>query len=386
MARPLRVALVAGEHSGDNLGAGFIEAVRRLEPQARFVGVAGPRMVEAGCERWEDADSLAVMGLFEVLRHLPGLLRLKRRLVRRLLAEPPDVFVGIDAPEFNLSVAPALRAAGIPTVQYVSPQVWAWREGRVRRMSRVLDLVLCLLPFEAEFYRHHRLRADFVGHPLADRLPLQPDRAAARRELGLAEEATVIALLPGSRRGEYERLSGDLAGAAAWLAGQRSGLVFAAPMASAGARACFSAALAREAPGVDCRLVDGQAARVLTAADVVVTASGTATLETLLCKRPMVVVYRLGAATAWTLRRLRLVKSAFFSQPNLLAGSRVVPELFQEAVSAASVGREVLRWLDSPAAVSRLEQGFLDIHQTLRRGASERAAEAVLALLRDRRG
>lgn len=386
MARPLRVALIAGEHSGDNLGAGFIEALRRQAPEARFVGVAGPRMVEAGCERWEDADSLAVMGLFEVLRHLPRLLRLKRRLVTRLLAEPPDVFVGIDAPEFNLSIAPVLHAAGIPTVQYVSPQVWAWREGRVKRMARMLDLVLCLLPFEAEFYRTHRLRAEFVGHPLADRLPLQPDRNTARRELGLPEEATVVALLPGSRRGEYERLSADLAGAAAWLAGQRRGLVFAAPMASEGARKCFAAALEREAPGVDCLLVNGQAARVMSAADVVVTASGTATLETLLCKRPMVVVYRLGAATAWVLRRLRLVKSTFFSQPNLLAGSALVPELFQEAVSAESVGREVLRWLDSPDAVADLEQVFLGIHQTLRRGASERAAEAVLALLRDRGG
>ncbi len=384
MARPLRVALVAGEHSGDNLGAAFIEALRKLEPEARFVGVAGPRMIEAGCERWEDSDSLAVMGLFEVLGHLPRLLGLKRRLVRRLLADPPDVFVGIDAPEFNLSVAPILHAAGVPTVQYVSPQVWAWREGRVRRMARMLDLVLCLLPFEAEFYRNHRLRAEFVGHPLADRLPLQPDRSAARRELGLAEHATVIALLPGSRRGEYERLSGDLAGAAAWLAGQRPGLEFVAPMASEGAREWFSAAFQREAPGVECRLVDGQAARVMTAANVVVTASGTATLETLLCKRPMVVVYRLGAATAWALRRLRLVKSAFFSQPNLLAGSAVVPELFQDAVSAESVGRKVLRWLDSPEEVARLEQTFLGIHEVLRRGASERAAEAVLALLRER--
>ncbi len=384
MARPLRVALVAGEHSGDNLGAGFIEAFRQLDPEARFVGVAGPRMVEAGCERWEDADSLAVMGLFEVLGHLPRLLRLKRRLVGRLLEDPPDVYVGIDAPEFNLSVAPVLHAAGVPTVQYVSPQVWAWREGRVRRMTRMLDLVLCLLPFEADFYRRHRLRAQFVGHPLADRLPLRPDRLAARRELGLTDEATVVALLPGSRRGEYQRLSADLAGAAAWLAEQRTGLVFVAPMASEGARECFSAALGREAPGVECLLVDGQAARVMSAADVVVTASGTATLETLLCKRPMVVVYRLGSATAWALRRFRLVKSAFFSQPNLLAGSRVVPELFQEAVSAEAVGREVLRWLDLPDDVARLEQTFLGIHESLRRGASERAAEAVLALLRDR--
>lgn len=384
MARPLRVALVAGEHSGDNLGAGFIEALRALEPEARFMGVAGPRMVGVGCERWEDSDSLALMGLFEVVRHLPRLMRLKRRLVERLLADPPDVFVGIDAPEFNLSIAPVLHAAGVPTVQYVSPQVWAWREGRVRRMARMLDLVLCLLPFEAEFYRNHRLRAEFVGHPLADRLPLQPDRLAARRALGLADESTVVALLPGSRRGEYERLSGDLAGTAAWLRGQRPGLVFAAPMASEGARACFSAALRREAPGVECLLVDGQAAQVMSAADVVVTASGTATLETLLCKRPMVVVYRLGAATAWALRRFRLVKSAFFSQPNLLAGSRVVPELFQEAVSAEAVGREVLRWLEAPEEVARLEQTFLGIHSRLRCGASERAAEAVLSLLRER--
>jgi lipid-A-disaccharide synthase len=375
---------VAGELSGDNLGAAFIRAVRERQPQARFFGVAGPRMQAEGCEAWEPAESLAVMGLTEVLSHLPRLLALRRRLRARLLAERPDVFVGIDAPEFNLNLAPALHEAGIPTVQYVSPQVWAWRQGRVGRMAQFLDLVLCLLPFETRFYAEHGLAAEFVGHPLADQVPLAPDRAAARAALGLPADGEVVAALPGSRRGEVTRLAAAFAGAVALLARRRPGIAFVAPMASPQARAVFEPALAAHAPGVPVRLTDGGAQRALMAADVALVASGTATLETLLCKRPMVVAYRLGAVTAWLLRSFGLMKAPFFAQPNLLAGRAVVPEIFQEQVTPERLADELERWLDAPAERESLVATFGDIHRELRRDASARAAEAVLRLVAEK--
>ena len=381
-ARPLTIGLVAGESSGDNLGAGLIEALRERAPGTRFVGVTGPRMKAAGCESLADSEELAVMGLFEVLHHLPRLLRLRARVRAAMLELKPDVFVGIDAPEFNLGVAPALHEAGLRTVQYVSPQVWAWRRGRAARMAGFLDLVLCLLPFERGVYDAAGLRSIFVGHPLADQLPLEPDRQAARRTLGLSIEGRVIAVLPGSRSGEVSRLAPAFAVAIAWLAARRPGLAFVAALAGSQTRATFESALAREAPGVAVTLVTGQAQAALTAADAVLVASGTATLETLLCKRPMVVAYRLGALTAFALRHLGLLKAPFFAQPNLLAGRLVVPELAQADVTAERLGREIERWLDAPAAVAELQALFTAIHRQLQQGASEQAAEAVLALAR----
>jgi lipid-A-disaccharide synthase len=339
-------------------------------------------MQAAGCETLASSSELAVMGLFEVLQHLPRLWRLRRRLRREFLALRPDVFVGIDAPEFNLNLAPALHASGIRTVQYVSPQVWAWRRGRARRMGGFLDLVLCLLPFEREVYDQAGLRAIFTGHPLADQLPLEPDRAAARAELGLDAAAPLVALLPGSRVGEVTRLAADFAGAAAWLAQRRPGLQFAAALADARTRGLFEQALAAHAPGLAVRVFEGRSRAVLTAATVALVASGTATLETLLCKRPMVVAYRVGRASAFLLRGLGLLKVAHFAQPNLLAGQRVVPEFAQAEVTPERLGRELGRWLDSPAEVAGLVGRFAAIHRQLRQGASERAAEAILELVR----
>jgi len=372
--------MVAGEVSGDNLGAGLIRAIRARRPDTEFFGIAGPRMIAEGCECWEPSDSLAVMGLFEVLTHLPRLLRLRRQVRERMLSARPDVFVGVDAPEFNLNLAPALHASGLRTVQYVSPQVWAWRQGRVERMAGFLDLVLCLLPFEQGFYDRHGLAAEFVGHPLADRIPLEADRGAARMALGLPETGEVVAILPGSRRGEVGRLGADFAAAAAWLAERRPGIRFIAPMANPAARALFEQALAIHAADATVDLLDGRATEALTAADAVLVASGTATLETLLCKRPMVVAYRLGALSAWVMRSLGLMKAPHFAQPNLLAGREVVPELFQQDVTPARLGAEVARWLDDPEASQELATLFHRIHLELRRGASDRAAEAVLRL------
>lgn len=381
MARPLRFALVAGEASGDLLGAALMEALRELRPDCQFVGVAGPRMAAAGCRPLARAEELAVMGLAEILRHLPRLLRLRRDVMSALLADPPDVFVGIDAPEFNLRLAARLKQAGIPVVQYVSPQVWAWRQGRVRHIAAAVDRVLCLLPFETPFYAAHAVRAEFVGHPLADQIPLEVDQAAARRALGLPESGQVVALLPGSRLGEVSRLGADFAATAALLAAQRgaSAPTFIAPMATPAVQQVFAAQVA--AAGAPVRLLEGQARQALIAADVVLVTSGTATLETLLCKRPMVVAYRVAPLTAWIVRGLGLVKVPYCSQPNLLANEPLVPEFLQEQVTPPTLAAAVAAQLDDPALRLRLQERFLAMHRQLRQDGARAAARAVLDCL-----
>jgi lipid-A-disaccharide synthase len=376
--------LVAGEASGDNLGGPLIRALAERAPGARFFGVAGPNMTDAGCEAWYPSDALAVMGLAEVLRHLPRLLRLRRALLERIADAAPDAFIGIDSPEFNLRVARALRQRGVATVQYVSPQVWAWRQGRVRSIAQSVDLVLCVLPFETTFYESHAVRAVFVGHPLADRVPLESDPLAARAELGLPAGGPLVAILPGSRRGEVGKLGPPFAATVAWLAARRPELAFVAPMANAAARVAFEQALREHAPEVPVHLVDGRAQDAIAASDVVLLASGTATLETALVKRPMVVAYRVAPLTGWLLRDLKLVKTEFFSQPNLLAGRRLVPEFFQEQVRADVLGPAVLSQLERPDR-GELMAAFGEIHRVLRRDASARAAESVLELLAARR-
>lgn len=375
---PLKVAIVAGESSGDTLGAALIEALRKRVPSVRCFGVAGPKMIAAGCEAWASAEELAVMGLAEIIAHLPRLLKLRSELLTRFLEAGPDVFVGIDSPEFNLGMSKRLKAHGLRTVQYVSPQVWAWRQGRVRTIGQACDLVLCLLPFETDFYTRHGVRAVFVGHPLADQIPLEVDSASARRELGIDPASTVIALLPGSRMGEVERLGADFASAAAWIAAHRSGVRFVAPMASARVRLAFERHWSQCAGAVPVSVLDGQAQRALAAADAAIVASGTATLETLLTGRPMVVAYRLSAVTAFLLRRLSLVKVPYFSQPNLLVGRRLVPELFQEEVSGAALGAALLREIDDAAHGAELRSEFRRVHENLRCGGAERAAAAIL--------
>jgi lipid-A-disaccharide synthase len=376
--------LVAGEASGDNLGGPLIEALAAREPGSRFFGIAGPRMAAAGCEAWYPADALAVMGLAEIVRHLPRLLRLRAHLLQRLTEAGPDLFVGIDSPEFNLRVAADLKRRGIPTVQYVSPQVWAWRQGRVRTIGQAVDLVLCVLPFETDFYAAHGVRAVFVGHPLADRIPWRSDPAAARAALGLPAGGTLLAVLPGSRRGEVSRLGPQFGATLAWLHARRPDLGFVAPMAGEAVRQAFEQALIEHAPGVPVHLVDGRAQEAIAASDAVLLASGTATLETALVKRPMVVAYRVAPLTGWLLRDLKLVKTEFFSQPNLLARRALVPEFFQEQVRPDVLGPAVLAQLERPDR-DALTQAFEAIHVSLRRDASERAAEAVLELRAARR-
>ncbi len=380
-ARALRVGIVAGEHSGDTLGAALIGALRARLGDLECFGVAGPKMRAAGCQAWAGADELGVMGLTEVVRHLPRLLRLRRALRARFLAARPDVFIGIDAPEFNLTLERHLKGAGIRTVQYVSPQVWAWRQGRVRTIGAACDLVLCLLPFETEFYAAHGVRAEFVGHPLADAIPLQPDRAAARAALKLPADGVLIALLPGSRMSEVSRLAQPFVAAARHIQGLRPGWGFVAPMASAATREAFAREIAQLPGAPAIHVIDGQAQAALAAADGVIVASGTATLETLLSGRPMVVAYKTSALTAFLLRTVGLVKVRYFSQPNLLAGRGVVPEFFQEQVTGAALGDALLQELSDATHVAELLEQFSAIHRTLRRGGAARAADAVLSVL-----
>jgi lipid-A-disaccharide synthase len=380
-AAPLRVGIVAGEHSGDQLGAALIAALRERVPGVQCFGVAGPKMIAQGCEAWAPSEDLAVMGLAEVLQHLPRLLRLRAQLWRRFSAAAPDVFVGIDAPEFNLPLAGRLKRAGLRTVQYVSPQVWAWRQSRVRTIGASCDLVLCLLPFETEFYREHGVSAVFVGHPLADQIPLTVDRQGARHALELEPSARVIALLPGSRIAEVARLAAPFAAAAAHIAALQPQWQFIAPMASAAARAQFMKEIAQVPATPSITVLDGGAQRALAACDGALVASGTATLETLLTGRPMVVAYRVSALTAFLLRTLRLVKVPYFSQPNLLAGHRLVPEFFQEQVQGAALGDALLRELEDGDHMRELLTEFAAVHRTLRRGGAARAAEAILDCL-----
>lgn len=380
-ARTPFIVLVAGEPSGDHLGAKLIEALRAQLPDARFAGIAGPRMIAAGCEAWERMEHLSVMGLFEILPHLPRLLRIRRNLTERVLAARPDVYIGVDAKEFNLRTMPVFKAQGIRTVQYVSPQIWAWRQGRVRTIGRAVDLVLCLLPFEQQFYSEHAVQARFVGHPLADAIPMHLDNRAARAALGLPMEGNYVALLPGSRQGEVSRLGPPFAATVRWLSERRPQWHFIAAMASPAVRAAFEQAL--DAAGVrnQVHLVDERAQEVMAASDVILLASGTATLEATLVKRPMVVAYRLGALTSFLLKRLKLFKAPFFAQPNLLAGRALVPEYFNEEVRAAVLGPALIAQLERPDR-DGLIRSFVAIHETLRRDASAQAAQAIVELLR----
>jgi lipid-A-disaccharide synthase len=376
----LRVGLVAGEASGDQLGAGLITAIRQRCPEAEFYGVGGPGMTAAGFHAWYDAEQLSVIGLSEIVRHLPELIRIRRDLRRRFLHRRPDVVVGIDSPDFNLGLECRLRRQGIKTVHYVSPSVWAWRAGRVRTVRRSANRVLCLLPFEPQIYQSSGVDAVFVGHPLADRIEPISDKRPVREALGLAADATVVAVLPGSRGSELAHLGADFAAAIGWLAKRRPDLVFVAPMASPTLRDSFDGLLRTHAPDADIRLTDGQSRSVMAAADVILMASGTATLEACLIGRPMVVAYRVAPLTRWILQDLGMLKIDRFALPNLLSDRQLVPEILQDDVSPEALGSAVLGWLDDADRRSRLMQDFRGIRDLLRQDADQGAAEAVLSV------
>lgn len=372
MAR-LRIALVAGEASGDILGSGLMRAIKARHPDAEFIGVGGPLMEAHGMTSYFPMERLSVMGLVEVLGRLKELLARRKLLIQTLIDEKPDVFIGIDAPDFTLNIELKLRQAGIKTVHYVSPSVWAWRQKRVLKIREGCDLMLTLLPFEARFYEEQGVPVRFVGHPLADTIPLQADQLAARAELGLGE-GPVVALMPGSRGGEVGRLGALFFDAAERLLAERPDIRFVLPCASPQRREQIEQLLqGRDLP---LTLLDGRSHVALAACNAVLIASGTATLEALLYKRPMVVAYRLAPLTYWILKRM--VKSPYVSLPNLLAQRLLVPELLQDAATAEALAQTLLPLLENGDAQTA---GFDAIHRTLRRDASNQAAEAVLNLI-----
>jgi lipid-A-disaccharide synthase len=376
-----RIAIVAGEVSGDRLGAGLIRAVHARHPEIRFAGIAGPLMQAAGAEAWRRSDELAVMGLAEVVRHLPRLRRIIRELEARLLADPPDLYIGIDAPDFNLRIERTVRAAGIPTVHYVSPSVWAWRSGRVRVLREACDQVLCLLPFEADFLHRHQVPAVFVGHPLADELPADPDPLAARRQLGLTGPGRVLAIMPGSRGGELERLGTVFAETARWLQMRLPDISFIAPMATPALRSRFAAQWQQATGGLPIQLIDGQSHTAMAAADAILLASGTATLEAMLLNRPMVVAYRISPLSYALVKLFRLIHVQYMALPNLLADQRLVPEFVQGQVEPEALGAALLELLEDSGSRQALSERFRELGTTLRHAASERAADTVLAML-----
>ncbi|AYF90430.1 lipid-A-disaccharide synthase [Pseudomonas sp. JS3066] len=374
MNRPLRIALVAGEASGDILGSTLMHALKARHPDAQFIGVGGPLMQAEGLESYFPMERLAVMGLVEVLGRLPELLARRKQLIRTLIDERPDVFIGIDAPDFTLGVELKLRRAGIKTVHYVSPSVWAWRQKRVLKIREGCDLMLTLFPFEARFYEEKGVPVRFVGHPLADAIPLEADRSAARRALDLPEDSAVVALLPGSRGGEVGRLGELFLDAAERLRSIRPGIRFVLPCASPERRVQIEAMLASR--NLPLKLLDGRSHDALAACDAVLIASGTATLEALLYKRPMVVAYKVAPLTYRILKRL--VKSPYVSLPNLLAQRLLVPELLQDAATPEALAQAVSPLLDDGEVQTH---GFDVIHRALRRDASREAADAILKLI-----
>ncbi len=384
LARPLSIALVAGELSGDLLGGAIVRALRARFPDARIHGLAGPRMIEAGCEAIGSIEELSVMGLAEVLPAIPRLLRLRKRLIRQFLAERPDVFIGLDAPDFNLGLARRLRARGLLTVHVVSPTIWAWRPGRVKGIAKSVDLMLCLFPFEPAHYAGTGVAARFIGHPLANELDAAVTPSQGRTALGLEGEAPIVAVLPGSRGGEMKYLAEPFARAAALLHARIPGIRFVTPIAKPSLESGLRAAIAQLAPECDWTLLTGQSREAIRAADAVMLASGTATLECLLLGRPMVVAYRTSRFTAWMMLDLGLLKSRYVSLPNLLAAEPTVTELLQDAASPEALADAVQRLLDEPPYRQRQIAAFDSVREALSRDAAQKAVEAIVELLAQR--
>ncbi|MCM3564180.1 lipid-A-disaccharide synthase [Hydrogenophaga intermedia] len=379
MAQPLRLGLVAGEASGDLLAGLLLGGLRQRWPDLQSVGIGGSHMAAQGFEAWWPSDKLAVRGYIEVLRHYREIVGIRTQLQQRLLhGERPAAFIGVDAPDFNLDLEAALKAAGVRTVHFVCPSIWAWRPERIDKIRASADHVLCIFPFEPAMLAEHGIAATYVGHPLANVIPLAPDRAAARRALGLDDSATVVAVLPGSRASEVQYLGRRFLDAVAVLHRERPSLRFVLPAVPA-LRERIEA-LAREAGVADAvQIVHGQSHTVLAACDVTLIASGTATLEAALFKRPMVIAYNMNWISWQIMRRKRL--QPWVGLPNILCGEFVVPELLQGEANPQALARAVLEWLDAPARVQALQERFTQLHHTLRRDTAQLATDAIETLL-----
>ena len=378
MSGRLRIGIVVGEASGDILGAGLMTALRKHFPQAEFSGIGGPRMLALGFHSFFPQDRLAVMGLVEPLKRLPELLKIRAFLRDHFIANPPAVFIGIDAPDFNLTLEGDLKEKGIPTAHYVSPSVWAWRQKRVHKIARSVDLMLTLLPFEAEFYQQRQVPVAFVGHHLADEIPLDVDQQAARNTLRIAPDAKVVALLPGSRSNEVERLGQLFMETAVHCLRRDAALQFIIPAANADRYRQLHLQLSSYVD-YPIHLVNGQSQTVMAAADVVLMASGTTALEAMLLKRPMVIAYKL-SWLSWAILS-RMVKTPYVGLPNLLAGKKLVPELLQDDATAENMSAAVMHYFEHPQETQALRDTFYDMHQSIKRNASDRAADAIAQLV-----
>lgn len=377
--RKVTFAIVAGEASGDILGAGLIRSLRLRYPNARFVGIGGDEMIAEGFHSLVPMERLSVMGLVEVLGRIRELFDIRARLMNYLLATPPDVVIGIDSPDFTLGIERRCRDAGIPTAHYVSPSVWAWRQKRIFTIAKSVNLMLTLFPFEARFYEEHGVPVAFVGHPLADRIPMMPDTVGARQSLGLLEDAPVLAILPGSRGGEVERLGTLFLEAARWIQGKRPDLQLVIPCVNRERERQVRELVEALDVKLSVTIVRGRSREVMASSDVVLLASGTATLEAMLLKKPMVVGYRLSSFSFALVSRL--VKVPYVALPNLLAKEQLVPELLQDDASPESLGEAVLERLENETERSRLTDAFSELHEQLRQDADEQAAAAISALI-----
>jgi lipid-A-disaccharide synthase len=376
----MKIGMVAGEASGDLLGAGLLTALRRIDPTLEAMGVGGSAMIRAGFDSQHEMERLSVMGLVEPLLHLPDLFKLRRDLVSYFTQNPPDVFIGIDSPDFNLGLELILRNANIPVVHYVSPSVWAWRKKRIFKIAKAVDLILTLFPFEADFYRQHNVPVHFVGHPLADAIPFNVDKAAARRALGVEVEGNYIALLPGSRGNELKYLAELFVATAKQCLHKKTELKFITSAANAKRNEEFQAFVRHFAPDLPIHFFVGRSHEVMAAADVVLVTSGTATLEAMLFNRPMVIAYRMSPITFSIAKRI--VTIPYVGLPNLLAKERLVPEFLQNDATPKNLSNALLDYLDHPEKVHALEAKFTAIHQQLRCDANQQAAQAVMNLLK----
>ena len=377
------IALVAGEVSGDILGAGLIRQLKIHYPQARFIGIAGPRMLAEGCESLVDMEELSVMGLAEILKHLPRLLKIRNNVIQTMLREKPDVYIGIDAPDFNLGVELKLKANGIKTIHYVSPSVWAWRQNRIHKIAKATHQVLAFLPFEKAFYDKFNVPCRFVGHTMADAVPLKPNRIEARQRLNLDANQRYLAILVGSRGSKVAFLTEPFLQTALLLKQRFPDLQFLVPLVNEKRRAQFEAIKAQVAPNLAMHVIDGNARQVLIAADAALLASGTAALDAMLCKSPMVVGYKMKALTYCLAKRL--VKSKYISLPNLLADEMLVPEMIQEECDPALLAEKLAVYFSTEEAALEhrrvLIQRFTELHRLIQCGADQQAAQAVIDLL-----
>jgi lipid-A-disaccharide synthase len=374
-----KIGIVAGEASGDMLGANLIRALQKRYPHLEIQGLGGPAMMAAGCESLFDIERLSVMGLIEPLRRLPDLLKLRRDLYAHFIKQRPDVFIGIDAPDFNIGLELKLRRAGIPVVHYVSPSVWAWRQKRVTKIAKAVDLMLTLLPFEAAFYEKCHVPVRYVGHPLADQIPLQPDKLAAKRALCLDEHATYIAILPGSRRQEIRYMAEPFLLAAKKVWQERPHLRFITSQVNEQRYQEFYACYQRIAPELPLTFFTRRSPDVMTAADAALVTSGTATLETMLYKTPMIIAYRMSRFIFPIVNFL--VKTPYAGLPNILANELLVPELIQDKVKPEVMADLLLDYLDHPEKVKALKEKFTALHQSLRFDSANASADAVLGMI-----